>query len=155
MRRIVCVGNRYVPEDAAGPAVYDLLAEGPLPADVELVDGGLRGLDLLRAFDGAERVVCVDRILGSSSAEPVVVLSAEEAAMKCRPFGHAAGLPYLLRALPWVAEGPLPDVRVVAVADPSPEGLREAARISLLLATGGRPKDTVSSIGDGEADGQS
>ena len=45
--RIICVGNRLVAADAAGPQVHDRLAGRPLPPGVELVDGGLQGLDLL------------------------------------------------------------------------------------------------------------
>jgi Ni,Fe-hydrogenase maturation factor len=39
-KRIICIGNRHVAGDAAGPQVYERLRERALPPGVELVDGG-------------------------------------------------------------------------------------------------------------------
>ena len=62
MRRVVCLGGRHDGADAAGGLVHDLLARRRLPADLELVDGGLGGLNLLACLENAERVVLVDAI---------------------------------------------------------------------------------------------
>ena len=37
-KRIICVGNRYRPEDSAGPMVYDQLVNDKLPKDIEVID---------------------------------------------------------------------------------------------------------------------
>lgn len=141
MRRIICIGNRYVPEDAIGPFVYERLRRSPLPDDVELIDGGLAGLNLLRLLEGAKRVVFVDRTVGLGAVDEIVVLDAARvAALAEGPFQHSAGLPYLLRMLPAVCEGPLPEIWLVGVEAENPEEERtidEAASLALKLAVYG------------------
>lgn len=143
MRRIICIGNRYVPEDAAGSRVYERLRRSPLPDDVELIDGGLAGLGLLRLLEGVERVIFVDRTIGLGDDGVVVLDAAQVAALAEGPFEHSAGLPYLLRVLPAVCEGPLPQIWLVGVESDKPEEERtidEAASLALKLAVdGGRP----------------
>jgi Ni,Fe-hydrogenase maturation factor len=48
MNRIVCIGNRYVHGDDLGPRVYDQLTARALLNDVQVIDGGVAGLNLLR-----------------------------------------------------------------------------------------------------------
>ncbi len=137
MRRIICIGNRYVAEDAAGPAVYDYLRGLALPADLELIDGGLAGLDLLRYIEGAEQVVFVDSIAGHGEPGSVLVLPQNEvAALAGSRYDHAAGLPYLLRVLPDVCEGTPPAVQLVGVAGPADETAIQAAAALALQIVG-------------------
>lgn len=141
MRRIICIGNRYVTEDAIGSLVYERLRRSPLPDDVELFDGGLAGLNLLRLLEGVERVVFVDRTVGLGAGDEIVVLGAAQVATLAEgPFEHSAGLPYLLRMLPAVCEGPLPQIWLVGVETETPEDERtidEAASLALKLAVYG------------------
>ena len=137
MRRVICVGNRFVDADAAGPRVFDQLGGVTLPDGVEIVDGGLGGIDLVGFVDGCERVVFVDAIDGFAAPGSVVLLSAADAAGaqadgREEPFGHGAGLGYLLRALPLLCERAVPDVRVVGVEGPPDDALvRKAAALAL------------------------
>src|SRR5512136_1627319 len=109
MKRIICIGNRYAAEDAAGPAVYDHLRRLTLPAGLELIDGGLAGLNLLRYLEGAEQVVFVDSVSGYGDPSRVLILGAKEvAALAGSRYEDSAGLAYLLRVLPEVCEGALP-----------------------------------------------
>ncbi len=139
MRRIVCIGNRYVAEDAAGPRVFDRLAARPLPAGVEVVDGGLAGLDLLRCAEGAEVLVFVDASAGLAPPGEAAELDPEAlAGSSSRSLGHAAGLPYLLRALPVSCEPEPPPVKVVGVEPPFDDRtIERAAALALRLATTG------------------
>ncbi len=142
MRRIVCVGNRLRPDDAAGPSVFDQLSVTNLPADVEVVEGGLAGLDLLRVVEGSDRVVFVDQVSGAVAERGVAVLKAEDVAA-CAPaaYDHAAGLPYLLRVLPAVCAGPVPEVLVVGVAGtPDACSIERAAELAVRLACGEPPR---------------
>ena len=135
-KRIICVGNRYRREDAAGPLVYERLAAERLPPDIELVDGGLGGLNLLPLMEWAERVVIVDAVSGFRPAGGVVMLSAKEAGQWARTdYGHATGLAYLLRILPEIWEGQaVPEVCVVGIeGDAGPEGINEAVEACRLL----------------------
>ncbi|MBF0557482.1 MAG: hydrogenase maturation protease [Nitrospirae bacterium] len=136
MKRIICIGNRYVRQDSAGPAVYDLLSQEELPADVELVDGGLAGLNLLGFFDDAELVVLVDNVSGFSSHNGTVVLEPEDIVPLAKNiYDHASGLPYLLRALPEVIEGNAPRIVVVGVEGDYDESvIADAARLALKTA---------------------
>jgi len=142
MVRVICVGNRYVAADAAGPAVHDLLRARGLPEGVELIDGGIAGLDLLRWLEGAQRVVFVDSVSGLETQQGVTVLQGEEvAAMAGGAQGHAAGIPELLRLAPAVCEPPLPEVLLVGVeAGAGPRALdRAAERVLTCAAPGGTP----------------
>ena len=136
-KRIICVGNRYLLRDSAGSRVHDLLSGMPIPDEVELVDGGLAGLDLLRFVEDAERVVFVDALEDEDQTEGVVVLTPAQAAASV-PYDHQAGLAYLLRALPYLCGGATPEVFVVGVAGiPTTEVVALAARRSLELVQGG------------------
>jgi len=139
VKRVVCVGNRYHPEDSAGPRVYDLIAETELPDGVEAVDGGLAGLDLLPRVEGADRVVFVDAADGFDPDQGLVVTTGAEAARAgAETFGHSAGIGYLIRCLPFLLERPAPEILVVGVPVPArDEAVREAARIAPLLAERG------------------
>jgi len=130
VRRIICVGSRHQPQDWVGPAVFEELAGEELPPEVELIDGGLAGLDLLRLMPPGARVVLVDRLIGFGDPGEVAVLEREEAAgLTGERFDHAAGLPYLLRVLPAVGGEPLPRVTLVgADGEPDRELVRRVAR---------------------------
>ena len=41
MNRIICLGNPFLESDSLGPRVFAELAGRELPAEVELIDGGL------------------------------------------------------------------------------------------------------------------
>ncbi len=139
MKRIICIGNRYDTRDEAGPKVYDRLAQNGLPHDVEVIDGGLAGLDLLRFVDGSERVVFVDAVSGFSHRAGVVVVDVDEVMEQTSaPYDHAAGLPYLLRVLPEVCQGTTPEIFLVGLeGPPGEEAVLAAAELSLALAVEG------------------
>lgn len=110
---IICLGNRYVPGDDVGCRVYDHLAGSALPPEVEIIDGGLCGLDLLRPVEGKRRVVFADAVAGLAEPGEIVVLSREQVAGYAGRYGHGAGLPYLLQLLPQVCQPPLPEIALV------------------------------------------
>ena len=110
---IICLGNRYGAGDDVGCRVFDRLSSDELPEEMELVDGGLCGLDLLRVMEGRRRVVFVDALAGLADAGTVVVLSREQVAAHAGGYGRGAGLPYLLRLLPQVCAAPLPEIALV------------------------------------------
>lgn len=136
-KRIICVGNRYKPEDSAGPMVYDQLVSDKLPKDIEVIDGGLAGLNLLRLIHGADRVVFVDAVNGFRPSGGVMVLDTEDASKNAdTTFGHNAGLAYCLRVLPEVHNGKLPDIFVVGIEGTTdPDKILNAAEISLKIAS--------------------
>jgi hydrogenase maturation protease len=137
VRRIVCVGSRLVAEDAAGPAVYDLLSSRPLPDGVEVIDGGLGGLSLLRMADGAEGLVFVDAVSGFGAPGEVLLLPAEDVAAEATPDGHAGGLPFLLALLPRVSDVASGRVAVVGLEAPwDDDALARAASLAVATVSG-------------------
>lgn len=124
--RIICIGNRQVRGDDFGPRVYDCLAAKPLPAEIDIVDGGLAGLNLLRYLEDGRRVVFVDAVAGFSDSDGIVVLTAAEVACQCAGgFDHTAGLPYLLKVMPAVLDSLPPLITVIGH-----EGVASARTVS-------------------------
>ena len=139
---IICIGNRFVPEDAAGPAVFDRLREmSPAPAGIEIIDGGLAGLNLLPLLERGGRVVFVDAVRGFSGPGEVVLLDQQEIlrTLGACHFDHSAGLAYVLTVLPRVCDGELPEEIVLVGLEGAytPEMIERAAGLSLTLATRG------------------
>ncbi len=134
MKRIICVGNRFVDEDSAGPQVFDRLSNRPARPGVDVIDGGLGGLDLLWLMEGAQRVVFVDAVQGFGPPGRTVVLTADQAGQGARSdFGHAAGLAYALRVMDHVMEGPRPEVVVIGLEQPDDAALADAADLAWRL----------------------
>lgn len=115
-RRIICVGSRLVAEDSVGLQVFDELNARCLPPQVELIEGGLAGLNLLPFFFGCDRVILVDRVVGFAPSGSVIHLSRE---MICAQwdgdYSPASELLYLLKSLPFLGIDPLPVVRLIGV----------------------------------------
>lgn len=138
MVRVICVGNRLVHEDSLGPRVYDELASRELPPGVSVIEGGIAGLRLLGAVEGAERVIFVDALSGAPSG--VVTVEGGDARLPEAHDGHGAGLGYLLGALPHVCEGAPPAWSLVGAAGaPDDELVAAVAARALALATAPRP----------------
>jgi hydrogenase maturation protease len=114
--RIICVGNLLLSADAAGMLVLHELRSRPLADEVEVVAGGLGGLDLLPWFEGCRRVVLVDRIVGFGPPDAVLHLELASILATCREeYSHSNGLLYLLHALPYLGLDPMPAVCVIGI----------------------------------------
>lgn len=139
---ILCIGNRLVAADTAGPAVYDrLTALRPLPAGIELIEGGLAGLNLLPLLERGGRVVLVDAVSGYVGPDEIVVLDQHDLLAAADPgrYDHNAGLAYVLAVLPEVCEGEMPEELVlVGLEGPwTTATIDRAARMTLAIATQG------------------
>ncbi len=140
--RIICIGNRFHQRDCAGPMIFDCLVQHELGEDIELIDGGVSGLDLLQFVDGATCLVFVDTITQVDDPDGVVVLRRQEIAPP--PDGlldHASGLSYLLHIMPEVCDGPIPKTFVVGIeSPPTSTTVERAATVCLELAHGNTGK---------------
>jgi hydrogenase maturation protease len=139
---IICIGNRFVEEDAAGLQVFDSLQAMPaLPTGIEVVEGGLAGLNLLFLLEQGGRVVFVDAVKGFAQTGEIVLLTHREILETASqfPFGHGAGLPYLLAVLPKVCEGELPEDIVLLGLEGRCFGqtIEKAAKMSVAIAVNG------------------
>jgi len=137
-KRIICVGNRMRSSDAAGPLVYDLLAQTRLPHDLEIIDGGLAGLNLLKYVEDAERVVFVDAITGFDRSDDLVLMDSEKASQYADfQYDHSTGLTYLLKALPYLIKE-APEVFVLGInGAPTGDKISQAAQMGLKTAING------------------
>jgi hydrogenase maturation protease len=72
---VIGLGNPLMGDDGLGIAALERLRElWEVPADVELVDGGTWGLNLLPVIESAERVLLIDAItIGAQPGTPVVI----------------------------------------------------------------------------------
>jgi hydrogenase maturation protease len=139
---IICIGNRFIEEDAAGPRVFDRIQSmQPLPAGIDLVEGGLAGLNLLPLLEQGGRVVFVDAVRGFTKTGAIVLLTHQEIlqAPGNIHFGHGAGLPYLLAVLPKVCDGELPEEMVLVGLEGwcMAETIEKAAKMSVSIAVHG------------------
>lgn len=138
IKRIICIGNQYITEDAAGHQVYLKLKQCNLPPDVELINGGIAGLNLLYLMEGVERVVFVDAVSGFGQPGEVVLLEPNQVFLNEKGYDHAAGLAYLLQVFPQVCEGTLPEQFIVGIEGPADEpAITKAVKLSLVLAQAG------------------
>ena len=115
MTRVICVGHSLLPIDNAGPQLCKRLRELPLPSEVELIDGGLQGLNLLCCFENCRRVILIDNVHGYRDSPGIVQLRDEQiCAAVSRHHDHAAGLAYLLALLPRLV-APLPRIDLLGI----------------------------------------
>jgi hydrogenase maturation protease len=139
--RIICIGNPYCVADAAGRHVLDYLRTQDLPSGVEVIDGGLAGLNLLGLVEDSDRVVFVDQVTGYGRDGEIVVL---DAAAFCEGapehYGHDGGLAFLLRVLTSTGENGGRDATVVGIEGcVGAAGIERAARCAVAAAMDRRP----------------
>ena len=138
--RIICIGNRFFKPDAAGPMVYDLLSRRQLPESVELIDGGLAGLNLLRFLENAGLVVFIDTVSGFRESPGIVILDSFESLHIDEDCDHNTGLSYLLRIAPLVLTGGMPFIILIGIeGEPDSSLCAQAAQKCLDIVAGHRP----------------
>lgn len=73
---VIGLGNPIMGDDGLGLAALERLRDGwDIPADVELVDGGTWGMNLLPLIEDAARVLLIDAIeIGAAPGTEVVLL---------------------------------------------------------------------------------
>lgn len=57
---ILGIGNLILKDEGFGVHVVRKMADMPLPEDVELMDGGTMGIDLLYYIEGRKKVIAID-----------------------------------------------------------------------------------------------
>jgi hydrogenase maturation protease len=137
--RIICIGNRFIESDSAGPKVCDILLRLPLPDRVQVIDGGLAGLNLLRFLEGTELVIFVDTVMGFRSGPGIIVINTFNTLQIDSNYDHNTGIAYLLRIAPQVITGKLPEMVLIGIqGEPDASLCNRAARMCLEIVTGYR-----------------
>ena len=96
---VLGVGNYLLSDDGVSVHVIErMLAAHEFPPDVQVVDGGTCGLDLLQYLEGVNNLILIDAIHASQEAGSIIRLSGDQVpaylALKISP--HDIGLPDLL-----------------------------------------------------------
>ncbi len=96
---ILGVGNYLLSDDGLSVHVLERLVQTErLPEEIEVVDGGTCGLDLLQFLEGITNLIIVDAVNAGKEPGTIIRLSGEQVpaylSMKISP--HDIGLPDLL-----------------------------------------------------------
>ncbi len=139
---IICIGNRFINEDAAAMLVFAKLQELSSPQEkVQIHEGGIAGLHLLPLLELGGRVVFIDAVAGFTQPGEIILLSHQEIMEVSteKHYGHEAGLVYLLSVLPKVCDGVEPEEIILVGLEGlcSPQRIKQAARLSMTIATHG------------------
>lgn len=78
---VVGIGNLLLKDEGVGVHAIRALEKRSLPPDVELIDGGTAGADLLPYLSGAEKIIIVDALRGGGEPGAVYCLTPED----CEP----------------------------------------------------------------------
>ena len=78
-RLVLGVGNILLRDEGVGVHVVRALEDRPLPADVELLDGGTAALDLLNAIADRKKVIVVDAVRGGGEPGDIYRFHPEDA----------------------------------------------------------------------------
>ncbi len=94
----------------AGIRVYDRLSGKHLPKHIELIEGGISGLNLLGFLENVATVVFVDAVAGYVAPGEIVLLNEIQIqeALHDPHYNHGTGIAYVVTVLPSVCEGAVP-----------------------------------------------
>jgi hydrogenase maturation protease len=98
---VLGVGNTLMSDEGVGVHVVERLAAGyEIPKEVQLLDGGTLGMDLLYYLEGIENLLLVDAVETHKEPGTIIRLEGEEVpsflALKISP--HQLGVPDMLAA---------------------------------------------------------
>jgi hydrogenase maturation protease len=98
---VLGVGNKLMSDEGVGVHVIErLAADYQIPKEVQVLDGGTLGMDLLYYLEGVENLLLVDAVETHKEPGTIIHLEGEEVpaflAMKISP--HQIGVPDMLAA---------------------------------------------------------
>lgn len=114
---ILGLGNPLRGDDGIGPRTVEQLKQHGLPVEVEALDAGTAGFDLLYWLDGRRRVIIVDAADVGLEAGQFARFTPEQVELKGAAEGagsHQAGLAEVL-ALARALQRPLPEIVIFGV----------------------------------------
>ena len=115
-RVVLGIGNLLMRDDGIGVHAIRAL-DGRLPKDVELVDGGTAGCDLLPYMTGAEKIIIIDALQGGGPPGAVYRLTPQdcgEQSLGGTISLHDLGIMVVLHDLE-LLEGQMPPVVIIGV----------------------------------------
>jgi len=115
MRLIIGCGNLLLKDEGIGVHVIEYLKQKNLPSDVELLDGGTAGFDLLGSIQEAEKVVIVDAVYSGGNPGEIYSFSPKDFETEASPKTslHDITLKDIFQAARKL--GPLPKIRIIGI----------------------------------------
>jgi hydrogenase maturation protease len=98
---VIGVGNALLSDEGVGVHVARRLQSMPLPPDVEVIDGGTEGYELIRFLRGRTRVVIVDCLLADEPPGTLIRATPDELDLQWTPCysTHQSGLREFLQGV--------------------------------------------------------
>jgi len=96
LKKIICLGNRFVYPDSFGIEIYNLLTQQDIN-DVEIIEGGLGGLNLALHFDTNDAVIVVDQGFGFD--KNILNIDDVKNSKNIKRYDHDTALYYLINTL--------------------------------------------------------
>jgi hydrogenase maturation protease len=96
---VLGVGNTLLTDEGLGVHVIERLRAMDLPEEVELLEGGVLGIDLLEHMEDREKVIIIDAAQGDVVPGTIYRLTREDIEMgegRCLSSLHDIDLPYVL-----------------------------------------------------------
>ncbi len=127
------MGNSLVADDAVGILVFHELQSRQCGDQVEIIEGGLDGLNLLPWFEDCGKIVLVDRVIGFGEPGAVLRLDLETICDGWQAaYSHSAGLLYLLKSLPYLQLKVPPSICMIGIEGAGDrETVKRAADLAL------------------------
>lgn len=115
---VLGVGNLLLKDEGVGIHVVRALEKEPLPAGVDVLDGGTGGLHLLHWLDAYERIILIDATMDDRPAGSVRLVRPRYASdFPPLMSAHEIGLRDMIAALHLVGRFPETDLLLISVAD--------------------------------------
>lgn len=137
---IICLGNRLLPTDSFGPCVFDYLQKQNIPQEIEVIEGGTAGLNILSLLEGRDRVVFVDAVAGFALTGEIVMLDLQKIteSTKDYSFSHDINLAYALSIMPMVLTTIPTEIVLIGLEGKwNDHEIKKAAAMSLEFASRG------------------
>ncbi len=114
MKKIICIGNRFIYPDGAALWIYDKVQNEHthMKNNVSWIEGGLGGLNLITHFEDASEVLLLDYMADIRNASFVEIEAVIDSFTQ-GGYSHDSAFYYLLKSLPEILEKP-PKVRLLS-----------------------------------------
>jgi hydrogenase maturation protease len=98
---VVGVGNLLLSDEGVGIHILQRLEKMPLPPEVELIDGGTLGFELIRYFERKKKVIIIDAVQAELEPGTLLRFTPDEVSLQWHPFisVHQTGLRELINGV--------------------------------------------------------
>jgi hydrogenase maturation protease len=112
---VIGTGNLLLKDEGVGIHVVQKLKKMRLPPDVELLDGGTSGFNLLYEMEGRKRVIIIDAVKGGEEPGTIYRFSSDDVKAREKAFVslHDVGLADVFRLAETLGERP--EITVIGI----------------------------------------